>query len=207
MYYSACISLSTNLYVLFFWQNICKYVAISCLLFNICFLSHWLFRFMDYLELVSELFLFIESFLLYHGVKLYKCYMSRIWQWYPIYSRPKLLVGFYRSNSHNSPPMDMTLITRANQFKNATLRQNRWFYSSNCELFIHIQHACQHSSSNCITEYVHITRMIQHSRTCGACNNFFHGGFLQKRKVLDHFEGFTVTAMTWLTAMEYMFYE
>jgi hypothetical protein len=43
--------------------------------------------------------------------------------------------------------------------------------------------------------------------TCGIRYYFFDGGFLLTRKLLDHFERFTVTTMTWISAMEYMFYE
>ena len=104
----------------------CGYVY--CLIFGSV-----LVRVVDYLELVSEL-LFLHArcaiFLLYHGVKLYKSYISMIRHCHPIYSRPTLLGGFYITNSHNSPPVDMTLITRANKFeeRNFTTKQMLLIY-------------------------------------------------------------------------------
>jgi len=117
----------------------------------------------------------------------------------------------YRVNSHNSPPVDMTLITDTHyhhsdptNFKTATLRKNRWLQSSNCELFIHI-HLCQHSSSNCIRN-IYIS--LAWSDILGLVVTVIISlmrSFLLTRKLLDHFESVMDTAMTWSTAMQYLF--
>jgi hypothetical protein len=51
---------------------------------------------------------------------------------------------------------------------------------------------------------ISLSQMIRYSRACGSYQDFLDRGLLLTRKLLNHFENFTVASMTWLTVMEYL---
>ena len=169
-----------------------------------------LVRVVDYLEFVSELLLLnarCAIFLLYQGVKLYNSYISMIWQCYSIYSRPTLFNGFYSASTQNSLSVNMSLISdtlssfRANHWRNSTFLMILIFQLWTFHIFIStVQHQLHR-------EYTLISQMIRYYRVCGSYHDFINRGLLLPRKLLDHFESFTVTTMAWLIGMEYLGHE
>jgi hypothetical protein len=51
---------------------------------------------------------------------------------------------------------------------------------------------------------ISLSQMIRYSRACGSYQDFLDRGLLLTRKLLNHFENFTVASMTWLTVLEYL---
>ena len=104
----------------------------------------------------------------------------------------RMLVGFtttyaIHANYHYSWPTPRNW--QWGTVKNETLRQNRWFQFSHCELSIHIYIATfqQHLHM----EY--ISQLIRYSKACGSYQDFLDRGFLLTRKLLN--QGFLLVKL------------
>ena len=54
---------------------------------------------------------------------------------------------------------------------------------------------------------VYISQLIRYSRACGSYQEFLDRGLLLTRKLLNHFESFTLATMTWLTVTEHIYHK